>query len=149
MLAARRRKETLLPEITQLALEGHSSQAIADKLAMPKRTVNYCLPTESGSLPTAPKVSPPVTESRPAVPESLSPITESSPKASDRQPPATESSLPKQIRASSGKHPLALFSCRRRSKGRKMNRASSGKNHRQRELKACADRTNSKKSEIS
>ncbi len=26
MLAARRRKETLLPEITQLALEGHSSQ---------------------------------------------------------------------------------------------------------------------------
>ena len=43
MLAARRRKETLLPEITQLALEGHSSQAIADKLGMPKRTVNYWL----------------------------------------------------------------------------------------------------------
>ncbi len=43
MLGARRRKETLLPEITQLALEGHSSQAIADKLGMPKRTVNYWL----------------------------------------------------------------------------------------------------------
>ena len=43
MLAARRRKETLLPEITQLALEGHASQAIADKLGMPKRTVNYWL----------------------------------------------------------------------------------------------------------
>ena len=43
MLAARRRKETLLPNITQLALEGHSSQAIADKLGMPKRTVNYWL----------------------------------------------------------------------------------------------------------
>ncbi len=40
---ARRRKETLLPEITQLALEGHPSQAIADKLGMPKRTVNYWL----------------------------------------------------------------------------------------------------------
>ena len=43
MLAGRRRKETLLPEVTQLALEGHSSQAIADKLGMPKRTVNYWL----------------------------------------------------------------------------------------------------------
>ena len=43
MLGARRRKETLLPEITQLALEGHPSQAIADKLGMPKRTVNYWL----------------------------------------------------------------------------------------------------------
>ena len=43
MLAGRRRKETLLPEITQMALEGHSSQAIADKLGMPKRTVNYWL----------------------------------------------------------------------------------------------------------
>ena len=43
MLAGRRRKETLLPEITQMALEGHPSQAIADKLGMPKRTVNYWL----------------------------------------------------------------------------------------------------------
>ncbi len=43
MLAGRRRKETLLPEITQMALEGHASQAIADKLGMPKRTVNYWL----------------------------------------------------------------------------------------------------------
>ena len=43
MLATRRRKETLLPNITQLALEGHSSQAIADKLGVPKRTVNYWL----------------------------------------------------------------------------------------------------------
>ncbi len=47
MLAARRRKETLLPEITQLALEGHPSQAIADKLGMPKRTVNYWLQEEN------------------------------------------------------------------------------------------------------
>ncbi len=43
LLGPRRRKETLLPEITQLALEGHSSQAIAEKLGMPKRTVNHWL----------------------------------------------------------------------------------------------------------
>ncbi len=43
MLAGRRRKEALLPEVTQMALEGHASQAIADKLGMPKRTVNYWL----------------------------------------------------------------------------------------------------------
>jgi DNA-directed RNA polymerase specialized sigma24 family protein len=43
LLGPRRRKETLLPEITQLALEGHSSQAIAEKLGVPKRTVNHWL----------------------------------------------------------------------------------------------------------
>ena len=47
MLAARRRKETLLPKITQLALEGHPGRAIADKLGMPKRTVNYWLQEEN------------------------------------------------------------------------------------------------------
>ena len=43
LLGPRRRKETLLPTITQMALEGHSSQAIAEKLGMPKRTVNHWL----------------------------------------------------------------------------------------------------------
>ncbi len=43
LLGPRRRKETLLPTITQMALEGHSSQAIADKLEIPKRTVNHWL----------------------------------------------------------------------------------------------------------
>ena len=39
-LGSRQRKETMLPRITQLALEGHSGPAIAAKLAMPARTVN-------------------------------------------------------------------------------------------------------------
>ncbi len=43
LLGPRRRKETLLPEITRMALEGHASQAIADKLGIPKRTVNHWL----------------------------------------------------------------------------------------------------------
>ncbi len=37
------RKETLLPEITQLALEGHTGQTIGRKLGLPKRTVNRWL----------------------------------------------------------------------------------------------------------
>jgi hypothetical protein len=37
------RKETLLPEITQLALEGHTGEAIGRKLDLPKRTVNRWL----------------------------------------------------------------------------------------------------------
>ena len=39
----RRRKETLLPEITRLALEGHTGQAIARQVGLPKRTVNHWL----------------------------------------------------------------------------------------------------------
>jgi hypothetical protein len=39
----RRRKETLLPQIIQLATEGHSGQAIAEKVGLPKRTVNHWL----------------------------------------------------------------------------------------------------------
>lgn len=42
-LGPRRRKETLLPEIAQLALEGHTGQAIGCKLGLPKRTVNHWL----------------------------------------------------------------------------------------------------------
>ncbi len=42
-LSPRQRKKTLLPEITRLALEGHSGQAIARKLKLPKRTVNHWL----------------------------------------------------------------------------------------------------------
>lgn len=40
---SRRRKETLLPQITQLALDGHSGETIARKLGIPKRTVNHWL----------------------------------------------------------------------------------------------------------
>ena len=36
-------KEILLPEVTRLALEGHSGQAIAQRLGLPKRTVNHWL----------------------------------------------------------------------------------------------------------
>ncbi len=39
----RRRKETLLPQIIRLATEGHSGQAIAEKVGLPKRTVNHWL----------------------------------------------------------------------------------------------------------
>jgi hypothetical protein len=42
-LSPRRRKKSLLPEITRLALEGHSGQAIARKVKLPKRTVNHWL----------------------------------------------------------------------------------------------------------
>ena len=42
-LGPRQRKETMLPRITQLALEGHAGPAIAAKLAMPTRTVNRWL----------------------------------------------------------------------------------------------------------
>ena len=37
----RRRKETLLPQIMQLALDGHSGESIAQKRGLPKRTVNH------------------------------------------------------------------------------------------------------------
>ena len=39
----RRRKETLLPQFVQLALEGHSAEAIARRFDMPGRTVRYWL----------------------------------------------------------------------------------------------------------
>ena len=42
-LPPRRRKETFLPEITQLALQGDSGRAIARKLELPERTVNHWL----------------------------------------------------------------------------------------------------------
>ena len=42
-LGPRRRKETMLPQITRLALEGHSGQAIAKVVGLPKRTVNHWL----------------------------------------------------------------------------------------------------------
>ena len=42
-LNPRRRKETLLPHITALALEGHSSETIALKIGMPARTVRHWL----------------------------------------------------------------------------------------------------------
>ena len=42
-LTPRRRKETLLPQIMQLALEGHSGRVIAEKTGLPKRTVNHWL----------------------------------------------------------------------------------------------------------
>ncbi len=42
-MGPRRRKETLLPRITQLALEGHSSEAIAGRVGMPSRTVRHWL----------------------------------------------------------------------------------------------------------
>ena len=74
---------------------------------MPPATVG--LPTESGSLPIAPEVSPPVAESRPPVPERLSPIAESSPKASDGLPPATESSAPEQNSGKFGQRPASLI----------------------------------------
>ena len=44
-----RRKETLLPVIIQLALEGESGRAIADKLGLPERTVNHWLARCGGS----------------------------------------------------------------------------------------------------
>ena len=42
-LSPRRQKETLLPEVTRLALEGHTGQAIARKVGLSKRTVNHWL----------------------------------------------------------------------------------------------------------
>ena len=42
-LSPRQQKESLLPEITRLALEGHSGQAIARKVGLSKRTVNHWL----------------------------------------------------------------------------------------------------------
>ncbi len=41
--APRARKESLLPEIAELALEGHSGRAVADQTGLPKRTVNHWL----------------------------------------------------------------------------------------------------------
>ena len=41
--APRRGKETLLPQFVQLALEGHSAEAIARQFDMPGRTVRYWL----------------------------------------------------------------------------------------------------------
>ncbi len=42
-LAPRRRKEALLSQIAQLALEGHNGRAIAELVGVPTRTVNYWL----------------------------------------------------------------------------------------------------------
>ena len=42
-LSPRRRKETLLPQIMELAMEGHSSETIATRVGMPARTVRYWL----------------------------------------------------------------------------------------------------------
>jgi hypothetical protein len=42
-LSPRRRKESLLPQITQLALEGHSGRSIGRTLGLSKRTVNHWL----------------------------------------------------------------------------------------------------------
>ena len=42
-VAPRRRKEAVLPQIAQLALEGHNGRVIAEHLGMPTRTVNYWL----------------------------------------------------------------------------------------------------------
>jgi hypothetical protein len=42
-LTPHRRKETLLPRITQLALEGHSGETIGHMLGMPSRTVRRWL----------------------------------------------------------------------------------------------------------
>ena len=39
----RQQKEILLPQITQMALEGHSGRAIARQVGLPKRTVNRWL----------------------------------------------------------------------------------------------------------
>ena len=42
-LGPRRRKETLLPRIIELARQGQSGQTIADRVGVPKRTVNHWL----------------------------------------------------------------------------------------------------------
>ncbi len=42
-LTPRRRKETLLPQIIELALEGHSGETIARQVGMPSRTVRHWL----------------------------------------------------------------------------------------------------------
>ena len=42
-LSPRRRKESLLPQITQLALQGHSGRSIGRTLGLSKRTVNHWL----------------------------------------------------------------------------------------------------------
>ncbi len=42
-VSSRQRKEIALPRIVQLALEGHFGGAIAQKVGLPKRTVNYWL----------------------------------------------------------------------------------------------------------
>jgi len=42
-LSPRQRKEIWLPRVVQLALEGHSGRAIAQKVGMPRRTVDYWL----------------------------------------------------------------------------------------------------------
>lgn len=42
-MASRPRKDILLPEITQLALEGNSSQAIAAQIGVPRRTIDRWL----------------------------------------------------------------------------------------------------------
>ncbi len=42
-VAPRRRKEALLAQIAQLALEGHNGRTIAEQVGVPTRTVNYLL----------------------------------------------------------------------------------------------------------
>ena len=42
-MGPRQRKEILLPRVTRLALEGHTGQAIAHEVGLPKRTVNHWL----------------------------------------------------------------------------------------------------------
>ncbi len=81
------------------------------------------LPPETGSLPPAPESSSSVSENSP-------PVSESSPPAQEVPPPAPESPTPEQNSGKFGQRSDSLILSRRRSRWRKMNRASSGKTHR-------------------